>query len=71
MAERAANGDDGNRADDGIDAAPTRLADRALARSTLNTYRGAVRRFDEWLRGRAATDATLADYLGAMFATEA
>ena len=33
----------------------------------MDTYRGAVRRFDKWLQGRAATDATLADYLGAMF----
>lgn len=68
MPERVAIGDVGNRADVKLDeAAPTRLADSVLARSTLNTYRDAVCRFDKWLSGRAPTDATLAEYLGALF----
>ena len=46
---------------------PTRLADSALAQSTLDAYDRAVRSFDEWRGGRPETDATLADYLGALY----
>ena len=47
--------------------APTQLADFALAPSTRDAYGRVARGFDEWLGGRPATDAALADYLGALF----
>ncbi|MCY3811764.1 MAG: site-specific integrase [Gammaproteobacteria bacterium] len=51
----------------GDDERCTRLVDEKHAEGTRQTYRRAVRGFDEWLDGRTATDAELARHLGHMF----
>ena len=63
-ADRNSTGIDVNGDND----APIRLADERHAEGTRQTYRRAVRIFDEWLGGRAETDAELADHLDHMFA---
>lgn len=45
----------------------TRLTERALAPGTRDVYRRVRARFEEWRADRPMNDATLADYLGALF----
>ena len=52
----------------GGDDAPASLADERHSEGTRQTYRRAVRGFDEWLGGRPETDAELAAHLDRMFA---
>ena len=50
-----------------VTGATTRLADWALAQSTVDTYGRAMRSLDEWLGQIPENDAALADYLGVLF----
>ncbi len=50
-----------------VTGATTRLADWALAQSTVDTYARATRALDEWLGQVPESDAALADYLGGLF----
>ena len=43
------------------------LAEASIAPNTRAAYASALRRFDEWLAGRPATDETLASYLAELF----
>ena len=43
------------------------LAEASIAPNTRAAYASALRRFDEWLAGRPATDETLAGYLAELF----
>ncbi|MDE0191406.1 MAG: tyrosine-type recombinase/integrase [Gammaproteobacteria bacterium] len=49
-----------------IDGAIRAIHGAALARSTRNTYAGALRRFGEWLEGRPPTDSLLAWHIQEM-----
>ncbi|MDE0444173.1 MAG: tyrosine-type recombinase/integrase [Gammaproteobacteria bacterium] len=50
-----------------IELAISRLPKTRFAATTRKAYRGALRRLREWLEGRPATDALLAEYLGVLY----
>ena len=66
LADRIENGGGGPPPLD-FELAIRRLPETAFAPKTRRVYAGVLRRLDEWLDGRPATDALLARYLGVLF----